>query len=165
MDYRKEVMRRQKMEHSNNLRVILVLSALLFVVILIVGAIMLKMLYHHNTTLHRENVALQSEIDDISAQNTKLQEDSSYIFPDSDTRYLEEADIKDLSTEKIELGKYEIYARHGRKFYTQSYQDYFESQDWYKGTVEPENVSEVEAEFNEYEKANVKFLNRYLKNP
>lgn len=144
MDYRKEVMRRKELEGSGEQKIILILSSLILIVVLIVGAIMIKMLQNNNRQLREENTKIQNEID--------------YIFPESDKRLLEEADLKGVSTEEINIGKNEIYARHGRKFNKQLYKEYFNSKDWYKGTVEPEDDSQIEVQLNEYEKANVQFL-------
>ena len=37
-----------------------------------------------------------------------------YVFPDSDARYLSNADIQGMSAQELCYGKNEIYARHGR---------------------------------------------------
>lgn len=137
-------MRRKELEGSGEQKIILILSSLILIVVLIVGAIMIKMLQNNNRQLREENTKIQNEID--------------YIFPESDKRLLEEADLKGVSTEEINIGKNEIYARHGRKFNKQLYKEYFNSKDWYKGTVEPEDDSQIEVQLNEYEKANVQFL-------
>ncbi|MDY3918096.1 MAG: YARHG domain-containing protein [Candidatus Limivivens sp.] len=82
--------------------------------------------------------------------------DSSYIFPDSDTRYLEQSEIDRLSLQAICYAKNEIFARHGRMFVSQELTDYFNSKDWYVGNIRPENFSM--AIFNTYETANVQLL-------
>ncbi|MDO5422994.1 MAG: YARHG domain-containing protein [Eubacteriales bacterium] len=84
--------------------------------------------------------------------------DDSYIFPDSDTRYLSESETTNLSQQAICYAKNEIYARHGRLFKSQELTDYFNSKDWYNGTVQPENFST--AIFNAYENANVQLLSQ-----
>lgn len=71
-------------------------------------------------------------------------------------KYLSDEDIADMSLQVLCYGKNEIYAQHGRKFASQELQDYFNSQPWYYGTVEPGDFSE--SMLNEYELANVKFL-------
>lgn len=144
MDYRKEVMRRKELESSGDQKIILILSTLILIAVLIVGVIMIKMFYDNNRQLSKENARIEEEID--------------YIFPDSDTRFLGEEDIEGLSAEEINIGKNEIYARHGRIFHKQLYKDYFNSKDWYKGTIAPEDDSQIEAKLNEYEWANSQFL-------
>lgn len=70
--------------------------------------------------------------------------------------YLTDSDISDMSLQVLCYGKNEIYAQHGRKFASQELQNYFNSQSWYYGTIEPNDFSE--SVLNEYELANVKFL-------
>ncbi len=140
MDYRKEVMRKKEQENSGDQKIILILSSLILVAIIIVGVIIIKML---------------------SDNNKQLQDKLDYIFPYSNTRYLEEADLEGIPKEEISIGKNEIYARHGRKFNKQLYQEYFSSKDWYEGTVEPEDDSQIEAKFNKYERANLEFLQQH----
>lgn len=140
MDYRKEVMRRKEMENSGDQKIILILSSLILVAVIIVGAIMIKMLHDNNK---------------------KLQDKLDYIFPYSNTRYLEESDLEGIPKEEIRIGKNEIYARYGRKFNKKSLQEYFDSKDWYKGTIEPKDDSQIEAKFNKYERINIKFLQQH----
>lgn len=87
---------------------------------------------------------------------TEVSESSPYIFADSDSRYLSESEITLLSLQAICYAKNEIYARHGRMFQSQELTDYFNSKDWYVGTVRPENFSA--SVFNAYENANVQLL-------
>ncbi|MGN0465774.1 MAG: YARHG domain-containing protein [Lachnospiraceae bacterium] len=140
MDYRKEVMRKKGAKNSRDQKIILILSLLIFVAVIIVGIMMLKMLYDNNK---------------------RLQDKLDYIFPYSNTRYLDEADLEGIPKEDIRIGKNEIYARYGRKFNTKSLQEYFDSKDWYEGTIEPEDDSQIEEKFNKYEKENVKFLQQH----
>ncbi|MBR5344137.1 MAG: YARHG domain-containing protein [Oscillospiraceae bacterium] len=82
-----------------------------------------------------------------------------YLIPDSDSRYLTEADLKDLSWQQCTLARNEIYARHGRKFLTKEIADYFNSKTWYKGTIEPAAFGE--SLLSEIERANVNFIMQY----
>lgn len=72
---------------------------------------------------------------DIQTDNDVLESDnegnSEYIFPNSDSEYLTELDVKKLSASKINLAKNELYARHGRKFDREDLQEYFEGCSWY----------------------------------
>lgn len=81
---------------------------------------------------------------------------ADYLLPDAATRYYTESDISGMSVKILCYAKNEIYARHGRKFQSKELQEYFSSQPWYYGNVEPENFSEDV--FNVYEKANAKLL-------
>lgn len=81
---------------------------------------------------------------------------SSYIFADSDRRYLSQSEVNVLTLQAICYAKNEIYARHGRTFESQELTDYFSSKSWYCGTVLPEEFSP--AVFNGYETANIDLL-------
>lgn len=92
-------------------------------------------------------------VDDLIAN---VQKDDEYIIADSNSRYLTNDDVKNLSLREINYAKNEIYARHGRRFASKELQDYFNSKSWYNGTIEPNNFSA--SVFNKYEKANADFL-------
>lgn len=83
-------------------------------------------------------------------------ENSEYILPESDTRYVEQDEIDQLTKNEVRLAINEIYAKHGRIFENSELREYFESKDWYDGTIEPEDFDEDV--LNQYEKANVKLL-------
>lgn len=82
---------------------------------------------------------------------------SSYIFADSDRRYLNQSEVNALTLQAICYAKNEIYARHGRMFVSQELTDYFNTKSWYYGSVYPENFSP--SVFNTYETANIDLLN------
>lgn len=84
-----------------------------------------------------------------------------YIIPDSDSRYITEDDIKGMDNETLRLARNEIFARHGRKFTDKALQEYFNGKSWYKGILEPEEVTE--GSLNKYESYNVKFIKKYEK--
>lgn len=91
-----------------------------------------------------------------SSEYTGSYLDSEYIFYDSDSRYLSDAEVNSLSCQMACYAKNEIYARHGRKFQSQELTDYFNSKSWYFGTVSAENFSS--GVFNKYEVANIEAL-------
>ena len=70
-------------------------------------------------------------------QNIIWRKDGDYILEGSDSRYITEKEVENLSEAERRLAKNEIYARHGRMFDSADLQDYFESKSWYKGTVQP----------------------------
>ena len=78
---------------------------------------------------------------------------SGYILPYSDSRYLTEADLQGLNQWECCLARNELYARHGRTFADNSIQAYFDSCPWYTPTTAPEDFDE-DVELNEYERAN-----------
>lgn len=96
--------------------------------------------------------ATQSQNTTASAPNNK------FIFRDSDSRMLTKEEVLRLSTWDAKLAKNEIYARHNRRFDNQKIQAYFDSQQWYHGTVAPSDFDEDV--FNDYEKANVELLKK-----
>lgn len=87
--------------------------------------------------------------------------ESEYILPGSDSRYLDEADLYDLSDEECRLARNELYARHGRKFDDEGLRTYFESKDWYSGTIDPSDFKEEM--LNDYEIYNRDLIVEYEK--
>lgn len=85
-----------------------------------------------------------------------LRREIHYILPGSDLRYISDTEAASLSAEDLQLAINEIYARRGRKFDMQEYRDYFNSQSWYYGYIEPSAFNE--SIFNEYETANLNKL-------
>ena len=71
----------------------------------------------------------------------------------SSSKYLSDSDIKNLSQDQIQRAINEIYARNGHIFTTAKWKDYFKKYSWYspRQTV-------TDAQFNKYERANVKKL-------
>lgn len=86
---------------------------------------------------------------------------NDYIIADSSARYLTNADLKSLSQWEIRVARNEIYARHGRKFTTKELQDYFDSKDWYSGTIAADKFNTDV--LNTVEKANLQFIVEYEK--
>ena len=83
--------------------------------------------------------------------------EGDYILADSGTRALTQNDIKGLSKYDLALARNEIYARHGRKFQTKEYSDYFSGKSWYK--INPNyNYSDDNSNLNEIEAKNVQLL-------
>ncbi len=80
-----------------------------------------------------------------------------YVLEYSGTRLLTENDIKGMSKHDLALARNEIYARHGRKFQTAEYRNFFSSKSWYK--LNPNyNYSDDNANLNSIEIKNVQFL-------
>ncbi|MDD6207230.1 MAG: YARHG domain-containing protein [Clostridiales bacterium] len=85
-------------------------------------------------------------------------DDADYILPDSDKKYYKKEDLESLTREEVKLARNEIYARHGRIFKKDmKVKEYFESKDWYKGTVDEVSDSEL----NKYEIANRDLIVKY----
>jgi hypothetical protein len=102
---------------------------------------------------------VRSIVDNGTYYSYSYPDNSSYIFPDSDTRYLTDAEVSGLSAQWLCYAKNEIYARHGRLFDSKELRDYFNSQSWYYGWIEPDDFSA--SVFNQYELANIELLKKY----
>lgn len=80
-----------------------------------------------------------------------------YLLPNSGTKLLTSSDIAGMSKYDLALARNEIYARHGRKFQTAEYNDYFSSKSWY--SINPNyNYSDDDSNLNEIEIKNVQFI-------
>ena len=94
--------------------------------------------------------------EDPTKQPQTQAQSGSYILPQSSERLLTDSDVDGMSYEELQMAINEIYARHGRKFSSQSVQNYFDGQSWYQGTVEPDDFSD--SVFSQIEGQNVLFL-------
>lgn len=88
-------------------------------------------------------------------------EQSRFILPESDSRYLTMEDLEGLTAEECRIARNELFARHGRLFKDEELQTYFDSCDWYYGWIMPEDFDETV--FNEYEFANRDLIIKYEK--
>lgn len=109
---------------------------------------------HVNTT--------QKDITEKEAVSEKAPEKTdTYILSESNNRYIEYTEILDFDTEKLNLAKNEIYARHGFIFSTSNIAEYFGSCAWYKPSVSASDFKD--SVFNKYEIANIALLEEYEK--
>lgn len=97
----------------------------------------------------------------IPDEETDDTEISDYVIADSDSRYVTTDDLKELSKDELSYARNEIYARHGRKFKDDALQSYFDSKEWYHGTIAPNQFSE--GMLNKYEKKNAATILSYEK--
>lgn len=86
-----------------------------------------------------------------------MAEESDYIIPESDSRYLSREELSGLSLQQLNYAKNEIYARRGRLFNSAELQNYFNSKSWYCGSIAPADFDSV-VTLNEYEIANASLL-------
>lgn len=93
---------------------------------------------------------------DASAYDGASVQTQGYLVPDADSRYIKRTDTEGFTAQLFNYAKNEIYARHGRLFNSTELQNYFNSQDWYYGFIEPDEFSDTV--FNEYEKMNIRYL-------
>lgn len=169
----------EKSNKSNRFKLIIILSVSLVIVaaVTVLGIIFVPKMFDNDksneiqstaasdaqiTTAITEPATTQPTTAEPTTQvpTTKPQEDKQ-LLPDSSTVKLSQSDLTDLSKSELELARNEIYARRGRKFKTDYIQQYFDSQSWYKGTIEPEDF--LENMLSEIEKYNVKLISDYEK--
>lgn len=100
------------------------------------------------------NVKADDYYEEFSNENENVGDAGyGYILEDSARRYLTEDELINMSKEELRLARNEIFARHGRKFDALDLQSYFNSMEWYYGTVPADEFDE--SVLNEYEKANL----------
>lgn len=88
------------------------------------------------------------------------EETEGFIFSNSDSTYLTKKQLRKLTKEEETIARNELYARRGYIFSkNQEMKEYFESQPWYVG--EYENQEDVDAMFNDYERANKELFIEY----
>lgn len=92
-----------------------------------------------------------------SSSNTNANSNGGFIFPNSDSSYLSNAQVSALSDNDLQLAINEIYARRGRIFKDASLNAYFNSQSWYEGKYTAEEF-EKNVKFNTYEQKNLQLL-------
>lgn len=92
-----------------------------------------------------------------SSSNTNTNNNGGFIFPNSDSSYLSNAQVSALSDNDLQLAINEIYARRGRIFKDASLNAYYNSQSWYEGKYTPEEF-EKNVKFNTYEQKNLQLL-------
>lgn len=96
---------------------------------------------------------------DDNKEAETMSEASEYILPDVASRYINEEELGTLTKAQIQLAINEIFARHGRCFKMEEYDQYFRSKNWYQ--PDPlKTDDEIIAEFNEYEIANEALLEK-----
>lgn len=115
--------------------------------------------------INTSGIELSIETSDIAispsievSTKTIANDESGYILPHSDKKELTRADIENLSIEKLNLAKNEIFARHGYIFTKSNYIEYFLKQPWYK-----ENPNYSDKDLTDIEKKNIQIIVNYLK--
>lgn len=104
-----------------------------------------------------------TEIDVTHFTEEELQEymavTQEYIFPDSNSRYLSEEEIRSIEADRLRIARNEIFARHGYIFDSEELQQYFNSTSWYVGTVPAEQFN-MDETLNDFEKKNVELIEK-----
>ncbi len=116
-------------------------------------------------TLNENKVAsisfrILSEDEAASYRQAKQNElQAQYIFPESNSRYLSEEEVRSVEADRLFIGRNEIFARYGYIFQDDGLQQHFNSMPWYSGTVSAEQFN-ADAVFNDFEKKNVELIKR-----
>lgn len=97
--------------------------------------------------------------DYIPSEDNGLIEYTDYIFEDSNSRYLEDWELENLSQYELKIARCEIYARHGYDFDEPEVYDYFLEKDWYYPEISPDDWNDDY--LNEYEQANINLISNY----
>jgi flagellar basal body-associated protein FliL len=86
-----------------------------------------------------------------------------FILPNSDSELITYEVLEELglSADECRIARNEIYARHGRRFSDESLQEYFDSKDWYEGTIDPSKWKE--STLNKTERTNADTIAKYEK--
>lgn len=84
--------------------------------------------------------------------------EEAYILPESSSRYLTEKDLEGFTKEQLRFARNEIYARHGRIFDSEDLAIYFNSKDWYHGTVQASEFRE--SYLSQIEKDNIQLIKK-----
>lgn len=83
--------------------------------------------------------------------------DNSFIFANSDSSYISNSEVKNLSDSELELALNEIYAKRGWIFSDAELSAYFNSKSWYTPRYTSSEFSK-NVTFNEYEQANINLI-------
>lgn len=85
----------------------------------------------------------------------------TYMVTDSQNRYLDSTDLKNLSADELQLVRSEIYARHGYICKSKELREYFYCKDWYIPST-PNDQFDT-AVFSAKESSNIEFIRVYEK--
>lgn len=102
----------------------------------------------------------QDTYDDNEEEYEYTEDSEEFIFSDSDIRKLTRSDIQHKTKKELRIARNEIYARHGRRFRDSELQQYFDSKDWYDGTIEPEDFDDA-TYLSELERRNAKYIQKF----
>lgn len=122
----------------------------------IAGARSTLLVYGHNVTTFVKSAHVEDAYLVLTDPNYML-ENADYILPTSNTEYLTKEDLAGLTKEQLRIARNEIFARHGRMFDSEDLQEYFDSKEWYTGTI-PADEFNLEEILNDIEKANADLI-------
>lgn len=118
-----------------------------------------KALEEMNNVPVQEYTLPEKTSQDSTVDVASIDECDDYIFPESDSVYLTKDQLEGFSKDQMAYARNEIYARHGRRFRDQKFQNYFDSKPWYVPQYDPDQFDAIQDTiFNEYEKANARLI-------
>lgn len=128
---------------------------------ILIALLLMLSLFGCSKSSSNQDTTTQSESADSSTQSSdskekeesKTVDPSEYIFPDSDKTLLSEKDLDSLPVKTLELGRNEIFARHGYVFKTEELKNYFQKKSWYKA-----NSSFSQKDLNATETKNISLI-------
>lgn len=97
---------------------------------------------------------------DSSSKNSSSSK--KYIVSNSGTTKLTSSDLAGLTDDELCIAQNEIWARYGRKFKNNWLQEYFDSQSWYHGTVDPDDFTKQKIGWSDVEEANASLISNTL---
>lgn len=116
--------------------------------------------YVEDETAYTEYQEMYEDLDWVKEHISIRADEADYILPNSSEAYLKESDLEDMDAAELQMAINEIYARHHRMFVLKEVREYFESKDWYEGTVRAEDFDV--SVMNEYESANINLMVRLM---
>ncbi|MDS0525938.1 YARHG domain-containing protein [Clostridium sp. SHJSY1] len=99
---------------------------------IICSLILMLSLFGCDKSSSSQDTAQSESSTDSTSKDDKDTTSNDYIFPDSDRVLLTEDKLTDLPLKTLELGRNEIFARHGYVFKTDELKKYFTEKSWYK---------------------------------
>lgn len=106
-------------------------------------------------SLGEEYIKPETYAPEESSQSTATE--NNFIFANSDSSYISQSDVRNLSDSELELALNEIYAKRGWIFTDSELAAYFNSQSWYTPRYTASEFSK-NVTFNEYEQANINLI-------
>ncbi len=105
-----------------------------------------------------EPLPTDTPVPEVTATPIPAASQNGYVIANSNSAYISASSLSGLSDWELKVARNEIYARHGRKFKDSALQNYFNSQSWYKGTIEPDAFDS--SVLNDYERENAETIKK-----
>lgn len=101
--------------------------------------------FNHEDRINETQIQKTPQVDPAETEAVEGEaavSEGGYLLPDSGIVLITKDQLEGFTAEECKRARNEIYARHGRKFKDNALQSYFDSCDWYEGTIEPDRFSE-----------------------